>query len=145
FIRLKQALVDPKQDARVGLAGPIWGTAAALFCAAVYGLTQQPIWAALAHIGGFINLFNLIPVWQLDGARAFHSLNRPQRWLATGAIAAAWAMTDLGLLVVLLAVAAFQAAFDKPSKEPDAPIVGQYAVLVIVLASLATMNVPMPH
>ncbi len=77
-ILLKQSLVDPKQDARVGLGGPIWGTAAALVCAGVYWLTSVPIWAALAQFGAYINLFNLIPFWQLDGARAFRSLNRSQ-------------------------------------------------------------------
>ena len=119
--------------------------ACALFCAAAYGLTQQPIWAALAQLGGLINLFNLMPFWQLDGGRAFHSLNRPQRWLAVAAIAAAWALTDLGLLVLLLAVGAYQAAFAKPNNEPDAPVLAQYAVLVMILSALAQMPVPMPR
>jgi Zn-dependent protease len=145
MIRLNQALIDPKQDARVGLAGPIWGTAAALFCAAVYGLTHQPIWAALGQLGGLINLFNLLPFWQLDGGRAFHSLNRSQRWLAVAVIAAAWALTDLGLLVLLLAVGAYQAAFDKPNNQPDAPVLAQYAVLVMILSALAQLSVPMPR
>ena len=35
FIRLKQALTDPRQDARVGLAGPIWGLGAALVACGV--------------------------------------------------------------------------------------------------------------
>ena len=33
FIRLKQEFTDPRQDARVALAGPIWGLGAALVCA----------------------------------------------------------------------------------------------------------------
>jgi Zn-dependent protease len=144
-IRLNQALVDPKQDARVGLAGPIWGTGAALFCAGAFYLTQQPIWAALARLGGLINLFNLLPFWQLDGGRAFHSLNRSQRWLAVASIAAAWSLTDEGLLILLLAVGAYKAAFDKPSREPDAPILAQYAILVMILSALAQMHVPMPR
>jgi Zn-dependent protease len=145
MIRLNQALIDPKQDARVGLAGPIWGTGAALFCAAVFFLTHQPIWAALAYLGGFINLFNLLPFWQLDGGRAFHSLNRSQRWLAVAVIAAAWALTDEGILVLLLAVGAYKAAIDKPSKEPDAPVLAQYAILVMVLSALVKLPVPIPR
>ena len=31
-----------------------------------------------------INLFNLMPVWQLDGGHAFTALNRTERWIATG-------------------------------------------------------------
>lgn len=54
FVRLNQAMTDPRQDARVGLAGPIWGLGAALFCAGVYAMTAQPIWGALARIGAWI-------------------------------------------------------------------------------------------
>jgi Zn-dependent protease len=142
FIRSKQALIDPKQDARVGLAGPIWGTGAALVCAALFGLTHEPFWAALAKLGGLINLFNLMPFWQLDGARAFRSLNRPQRWLAVASLAAAWALTDEWLLTLPMAVGAYQAAFGEPSDEPDAPILGQYAALAMILSALSVMPVP---
>jgi hypothetical protein len=34
---------------------------------------------------------------------------------------------------------------EKPSDEPDAPILGQYAVLVFILALLARMPVPLPR
>jgi Zn-dependent protease len=142
-VLLKQSLVDPKQDARVGLAGPIWGTAAALVCAGVYELTSVPIWAAIAQLGAFINLFNLLPFWQLDGARAFRSLNRPQRWLAVASIATAWAVTDQWLLVLLLSVGAWHTVFDKPSKKEDAPICAQYALLVMILSALSKTPVPM--
>jgi Zn-dependent protease len=142
-VRLNQALVDPKQDARVGLAGPIWGTAAALVCAAVYALTSRPIWAAIAQLGAYINLFNLLPFWQLDGARAFRSLNRSQRWLAVASMATAWALTDQWMLVVLIAVGAWHTISDKPADEPDAPIVGQYAILIFVLSALSQLPVPM--
>ena len=68
MVFLKAHPSTPGQDARVGLAGPIWGTAAALFCLGAYGFTQAEIWLALARWGAWINLFNLVPVWQLDGA-----------------------------------------------------------------------------
>jgi Zn-dependent protease len=143
LIRLNQPLIDPKQDARAGLGGPIWGLGAALFCGAVYALTGRPIWAALTQLGALINLFNLMPFWQLDGARAFRSLNRSQRWLAVASIAAAWAITDQWLLVLLLAVAAFHTVADKPNDEPDAPILAQYALLVMVLSALSQIDVPL--
>ena len=97
-IRLRQSFINPREDARVGLAGPIWGCAAALACAGVYAVTDYPLWGALARVGAWINLFNLTPIWQLDGSRAFHSLTRPQRWLAVTAVATAWAFTEDGML-----------------------------------------------
>ena len=142
-VLLKQSLVDPKQDARVGLAGPIWGTATALACAGVYQLTSVPIWAAIAQLGAYINLFNLIPFWQLDGARAFRSLNRARRWLAVASVATAWALTDQNLLILLLAAGTWHTIADKPPKDTDAPIVAQYALLVMILSALSQMPVPM--
>ncbi len=77
-IRLRQEFTDSRQDARVALAGPTWGLGAAIVCALVFTATHEKIWAALAQFGAFINLFNLLPIWQIDGGRVFRSLNRPQ-------------------------------------------------------------------
>ena len=144
FIRLRQELTDPKQDARVGLAGPFWGLAAALACLAAYVVTRLPVLAALAQFGAIINLFNLLPIWHLDGGRAFRSLNRSQRWLAVAAIAAAWAVTDEGLLVLLLLGGIARTVTDKPSDKPDGAVAGQYAFLVWILAALTRLPVRLP-
>lgn len=144
MIRLQQTFINPREDARVGLAGPIWGCAAAMGCAAIYFLTDQPFWGALARVGAWINLFNLTPFWQLDGSRAFHSLTRPQRWLAVTAVATAWALTAEGLLVVVMAVGAFKAAMEKPAPEPDSGALGQYIGLVAVLSALTVLPVHIP-
>ena len=144
FIRLRQELTDPKQDARVGLAGPFWGLGAALACLAAYVVTRLPVLAALAQFGAIINLFNLLPIWHLDGGRAFRSLNRSQRWLAVAAIAAAWAVTDEGLLVLLLLGGIARTVMDKPSDKPDGAVAGQYAFLVWILAALTRLPVRLP-
>jgi Zn-dependent protease len=145
FIRLKQVLTDPRQDARVGLAGPIWGLGAALACLGLFLATGQPIWAALARFGAWVNLFNLLPVWHLDGGRAFCSLTRSQRWLAVAAIGAAWAITNDGLLVLLLIAGVARTLTDKPSDKPDAGALGQYAFLVWTLAALSQLPVALPR
>jgi Zn-dependent protease len=141
-IRLNQSFTDPRQDARVGLAGPIWGLGAAAACAATYGVSHQPIWAALARVGAWINLFNLMPIWQLDGGRAFRSLTRSQRWLAVTAIATAWAVTAEGLLVLLMVVGAARTALEKPAGEPDSGALLQYVALVVVLSAMVVLPVP---
>jgi Zn-dependent protease len=145
IIRLNQAFTDPKQDARVGLAGPIWGTGAAVFCVGVFLLSQKPIWAALAHFGAFINLFNLLPVWQLDGGRAFRALSRPQRWLALAGVAAVWAVSEEGLLVLLLLGGSARAVLDKTNPKPDASVLFQYLSLVGLLAALMRLGVFLPN
>ena len=89
MVRMKQYPQSPREDARVGLAGPVWGLGAALLTYAVYLGSGWEAWAAIARVAAWINLFNLIPVWQLDGSRGFASLVRPHRWIAVGAIALA--------------------------------------------------------
>ncbi|WP_165228918.1 site-2 protease family protein [Aquisphaera insulae] len=136
-IRLRQAFNDPREDARVGLAGPTWGLGAALACGGIYLLTGQQVFAALAQFGALLNLFNLLPIWQLDGGRAFHSFDRPQRWLAAAAIATAWSLTGDGLLLLITIVAAARAALDRPAPRPDRGALARYIVLVAALAVLA--------
>ena len=138
---MKQYPTDPREDARVGLAGPIWGLGAALAAGGAFFLTRAPYWAGLTRLGAFINLFNLIPVWQLDGARGFHALNQRQRWIATAVIAGMWAATGEGLLLLLLLCAAYAAWKGHAPDAPDQTALVQYCGLVAVLAVLTRIPV----
>ncbi len=144
FVRLKQRPATVIEDARVGLAGPRWGLAAALVAWAVHVATDAPVWAAIARIGAWINLFNLLPIAPLDGGRAFHALAKPQRWLAVGSLAAAWAISRDGLVVLLALVAIGQAAVGKAPETGDRRTIVEYALLAIVLAGLTLLPVPVP-
>ena len=140
-IRSRFYPTDVVAQARVGLAGPIWGLGAALVCYLVYLLTGLPAWGALAEIGAWINLFNLTPVWQLDGAHGFKALTKHQRWLAVGAIAAAWVISTKGLLVVLLIFAIIAAFRSEAPEQPDRRTLIEYVVLIAALTALATIPV----
>lgn len=68
------------REAEIALAGPALGSLAA---AAVWGLgayEHSNFLVALAFVGFFINLFNLIPMVPLDGGRAVAALH-PAFWL----------------------------------------------------------------
>ena len=110
LVMLKEHVTDPIVDARIGLAGPVWGCAAAIAALIVYGVTGAPIWLAIAELTAFLNLFNLIPVWQLDGARGFHALSQPQRVLVVATVALALWLTGVGVLWLVGAVALYRAA-----------------------------------
>jgi Zn-dependent protease len=148
-IRLQQALDDPRQDARVGLAGPLWGLGAALVSAVVFLATAQPIWAAIAQLGAWINLFNLVPVWQLDGGRAFHALTRSQRWLAVMAIVLAWVVVSAiapegnaaGMLLIIAVVAAVRAGSGGPAQRPDRGTLYLYMLLIAALSAVTLVPV----
>jgi Zn-dependent protease len=137
FVRLNQHPSTPSEDARVGLAGPIWGLCAALGCAALYFVTHAPIWGALAQTGAYINLFNLIPVWQLDGSRGFNALTKNQRLIAAAVVGAAFFVTHQGLLLVILGVALLRAFGKNFAPTPDNRALAEYAVLIAVLALIA--------
>ncbi len=66
-------------EARVGLAGPVLGTAGAGVCLAIGEVANSDFFRALAYIGFFLNLFNLLPVVPLDGGRAMAAM-APWMW-----------------------------------------------------------------
>jgi Zn-dependent protease len=140
-VRLNQYPATRREDARVGLAGPMWGLAAAAAAYAVYLATGAGIWAAIAQFGAWVNLFNLLPVWQLDGARGFRSLASRQRWIAVAAIGALWLVTAEGLLALLFVAGALAAWFGEPAEQPDNTALLQYASLVVVLSLMTRISV----
>jgi Zn-dependent protease len=94
---------DAAAEARVGLAGPVLGTAATLVPLAIWLATGSDLWRALAYIGFFINLINLMPV-PLDGGRAMAVLG-PLIWLAGLLIAVAATIVFLGPFMLLFVLA----------------------------------------
>jgi len=141
-VRLRQYPQTAREDARIGLAGPLWGLGASVATLALYYATQLPIIAAIATVAAWINLFNLLPVWQLDGARGFRSLSSGQRWIALGVIAATWVITREGLLVLLGIGAAVQCFRKNAPGESDPRGLVTYAALVLGLALLSGIPVP---
>jgi Zn-dependent protease len=144
FIRMKQHPATVQEEARIGLAGPIWGLGAAAACFLAYVATDHPFWAALTHAGAMINLFNLMPVWQLDGGHAFKALNRTERWIATGVAGAMLLVTGEGLLVLIAILAGYQAFRQADGAPGDRAALIQFAGLVVALALLMKMPVPTP-
>jgi len=136
LVLLRQHIDDPVIDARIGLAGPVWGLGAGLVAFAVFAITKLPIWGAIAELTGFINLFNLIPIWQLDGSRGFHALSQWQRLTVVGVVTLALFATGQGLLIILGLVAVFR-AFQKTAVAGDVQTLVTFVALVGALSWLA--------
>src|SRR5437763_16679421 len=79
YIGMKEMPKDAAAEARVGLAGPVLGSIGALVPLAIFLATGSDLFRALAFLGFFINLFNLLPVLPLDGGRAMAALS-PWMW-----------------------------------------------------------------
>jgi Zn-dependent protease len=90
WVSMRQMPKNARDEAEVGIAGPIAGALAASFC---LWMATQPhalgIWAPLAYFGFFINLFNLIPIVPFDGGRVLAAIDRR-----------IWVLGFLGLLGV---------------------------------------------
>jgi Zn-dependent protease len=94
---------DAAAEARVGLAGPILGTIATLVPLAIWLATGEEFWQALAFIGFFLNLFNLLPVLPLDGGRAMAALSPWAWWLGyAGLVGLTFAFPNPIMLLILL-------------------------------------------
>src|SRR5216683_1405526 len=95
---------DALKQAQIGIAGPIAGTIGATAALALYGSTHSEVLLLAALIGFYINLFNLIPVWQLDGAWVLAPVSK---WfqLAGYAIVAALALLHfVSIFLIVIAV-----------------------------------------
>lgn len=100
MIAAKSLGEDAVAEARVGLAGPILGTVGTLIPLAVWLATGSDLWRAIAYVGFFINLINLLPVLPLDGGRAMAVLG-PKVWIAGILIAVAATVFFLGPFMLI--------------------------------------------
>jgi len=141
LVRLKAHPPTRAQDARVGLAGPIWGTAAAAAALGLYHLTGNGLYASLTHMGAFINLFNLIPVWQLDGGRGIQPLSRIERAVLLAVVLAAFALTHEGMLL-LIGIGVAVHCFLQAPDDGDQGALTQFVLVIIGLSLLVTVRGP---
>jgi Zn-dependent protease len=98
------------------------------------------MWGNVAQFGA--NLFNLIPVWQLDGSRGIRPLARAQVWMLAGLTALMWAAVDDGMLLLLALVLGYQ-AIRKPKQglEPDWPVMIEFSGLIVALSMLCLIPI----
>jgi Zn-dependent protease len=131
FVSLYDSPANHSQDARIGLAGPLWGLGAGLLCLPLQAAFGGNIWYAIARSTALINLLNLTPIWQLDGGRGFRALNRGQRILILVLIAVLWPVTGEGSFFLLLLGAAYRVFWQK-----DEPREGDQGALLLFGALL---------
>src|SRR5947209_10117747 len=103
FIGMKRMPDDAAAEARVGLAGPVLGSIGTLVPLAIFLATGSDLFRALAFLGFFINLINLVPVLPLDGGRPMAALS-PWMWIAGLAILIALGIFFPSPIVILVIV-----------------------------------------
>jgi Zn-dependent protease len=119
FIALKEAPRDAWIESQVAIGGPLLGTLGAIACDALFWVTGNPLFRALAYTGFFLNLFNLAPIGFLDGGRIVTALS-PWLWLvglAIGGVLLVMQFNFLLLVIVLMSLPQVISLFRKKSDE----------------------------
>jgi Zn-dependent protease len=118
---------------------------AAVVAAGVFYASGAPIWAAIARVGAWINLFNLMPIWQLDGGRGWRALNKRQAWLVVATMSIMLLLTHEYLLLLLIIVAVLRTvSTPEESAEGDLTATTQFIALIGLLSALSRLPVPVP-
>ena len=141
LVRLKQSFINPLEDARVGLAGPLWGLAAAVITALLYAGTGNVLFGALTQVGAWINLFNLLPIGPLDGGRGLRALSFRQRLLLLLVMVGVLLITGEGLLILILIIAGLRTLSERSTKTIESwRTFVEFSVLIVALSALAKLH-----
>jgi len=133
--------VSLQTRAAVSLAGPLAGWLASVVCVAIWWRTGDPFWAALARLGAFLNVLNLIPIWILDGGQAIAALGKTDRiWLLTAGLAL-WLLLGESVFFLVAACAAFR-IFTKDMPARSSKLSLAYYVSVLTFLGLVLHLIP---
>jgi Zn-dependent protease len=119
FIALKEAPRDAWMEACVGIGGPFFGALGSVASYALYPLTGNPMFVALAYSGFFLNLFNLAPFGFLDGGRIVTALS-PWLWLVGLVIVGSMAFVHPSFLLILIIIMSLPRLFSLFRAKTDA-------------------------
>ncbi len=107
-ILLREMPHNAWREARLALAGPLIGSLGAALCWGLASAYHSDLLLALAYVGFFLNLFNLLPVVPLDGGRVVVALH-PAIWIAGfAALAGLVILAPNPILLLVLILAAYE-------------------------------------
>ena len=107
-VTLKDQPRSVYDDAQIGLAGPVAGTAASLICLQVFKWSHNPLYLLIALTGFILNLINLLPIGMLDGGRISAAVTK-WMWVLGGAILTYKVIKQPNpLLILILVLSIFQ-------------------------------------
>jgi Zn-dependent protease len=136
YVKWQALGVTSKVKAEVSLAGPLAGWCAAAFCALMWLKTGDGIWSALARTGAWLNVLNLIPIWQLDGSGAVAALNKINRAGLLVVSLLLWFGLHEGIFFLVAAGLTFRLFTKDEPQEPGNSIAIYFAALLVALGLL---------
>jgi Zn-dependent protease len=142
YVRWRALGVSLETRAAVSLAGPLAGLLAGVVCAILWWQTGNPLWAALARAGAWLNVLNLIPVWVLDGGQAVLALGKTERMFLLTACLALWLLCHESIFFLVALGAGYQVFF--AGDLPAHPSRTTTVYFVVVLTALGIILRLMP-
>lgn len=108
LILQKRAAKSAWDEALIGIGGPVAGTLSGLFCLLLYLFTHSPLLLAIAYTTFLLNLFNLAPIYPLDGGWITGAVS-PRLWavgivIMVGMLLTGFVRNPLILLLVFLSL-----------------------------------------
>jgi Zn-dependent protease len=107
-VTLKDQPRSAYDDAQIGLAGPIAGTAASLVSLQIFKWSGNPLYLLIAFAGFILNLLNLLPLGPLDGGRISAAITKWMWVIGGAALVYKTVKQPNPLMIVILVLAAFQ-------------------------------------
>lgn len=145
-IFLRQQPQSPQQEFVIAAAGPLAGTLASGAAWLLGAASGQGVLLSLAYFGFFLQAFNLIPVWPLDGGRMVAAVDRRIWWIGIPVLLlVAWlGRSPIGLLIV--GVLLWQFFTQRRMASPDLPIPTPMRLLYgAIWLGLLTLNLALAH
>lgn len=97
--------MDRRQEAVIGIGGPILGSLFSFLLVGLYFLTDAKWLLMMGYFGIFINIFNMIPITPLDGGRVTQAVGKYFKLIGMVLlIAASIALKNPGILLIWIIV-----------------------------------------
>jgi Zn-dependent protease len=137
YVKWQSLGVSRVTRAFVSLAGPLAGFVSAAVCYMIWFKTRDPLWAALARVGAWLNVLNLIPVWMLDGGESMMALDKFERIAVLTVSLALWLLLGEGVFALVAAGSCWRLFThdlpEQPSRSTAAYFIAVLALLGLIL------------
>jgi Zn-dependent protease len=146
WIELKDQPLDARQEAYIGLAGPLVGSAGALACFFFARNYDSPLLLAISYAGFFLNLVNLVPLLPFDGGRITGAIS-PKVWFIGVPVLVAMTFYNPSPIFIIIALLALPSMWkvwregtDANARYYDVPLEVRSQYALVYLALLAFLG-----
>ncbi|MGI8959527.1 MAG: site-2 protease family protein [Bryobacteraceae bacterium] len=141
YVKWNGANVDPGIRAQISLAGPLFGLISGLISYGIFLETGHGVWLAVAHLAGWLNLLNLIPVLIFDGASAMNAIGMQGRLALLAVSLVMWFMLHENLFLFLAIGTGYRIWKRDVPAQPNQGIAYYFIALAVANGSLSWFSV----